>query len=53
MKYTISGDNLLFVNIEFQPGEMIYSEAGSMVYISEPGSYELDKVKPVKEDEKK
>jgi uncharacterized protein (TIGR00266 family) len=34
MKYTISGDNLQFVNIEFQPGEMIYSEAGSMVYMS-------------------
>ncbi|HRR66957.1 MAG TPA: TIGR00266 family protein [Methanomassiliicoccales archaeon] len=34
MKYTISGDNLQFVNIEFMPGEMIYSEAGSMVYMS-------------------
>jgi len=34
LKYTISGDNLQFVNIEFMPGEMIYSEAGSMVYMS-------------------
>ncbi|QLH75253.1 MAG: TIGR00266 family protein [Methanomassiliicoccales archaeon] len=34
MKYNISGDNLQFVNIEFNPGEVIYSEAGSMVYMS-------------------
>lgn len=34
MKYNITGDNLQFVNVEFNPGEMIYSEAGSMVYMS-------------------
>jgi len=34
MKYSITGDNLQFVNIEFMPGEMIYSEAGSMIYMS-------------------
>jgi uncharacterized protein (TIGR00266 family) len=34
MKYTITGDNLQFANLEIQPGETIYSEAGSMVYMS-------------------
>ncbi|OPY31360.1 MAG: hypothetical protein A4E32_01813 [Methanomassiliicoccales archaeon PtaU1.Bin124] len=34
MKYNITGDNLQFVNVEFNPGEMMYSEAGSMVYMS-------------------
>ncbi|NLI73697.1 MAG: TIGR00266 family protein [Euryarchaeota archaeon] len=34
MKYTITGDNLQFVNVEFEPGETLYSEAGSMVYMS-------------------
>jgi uncharacterized protein (TIGR00266 family) len=34
IKYSITGDNLQFVNIEFMPGEMIYSEAGSMIYMS-------------------
>jgi len=34
MKYSITGDNLQFVNVEFMPGEMIYSEAGSMLYMS-------------------
>lgn len=34
MKYTITGDNLQFVNVELTPGETIYSEAGSMVYMS-------------------
>ncbi|KQM12457.1 hypothetical protein AOA80_01885 [Methanomassiliicoccales archaeon RumEn M1] len=34
MKYTITGDNLQFVNVEFGPGEIMYSEAGSMVYMS-------------------
>lgn len=34
MKYTITGDNLQFVNIQFEPGEDIYSEAGAMVYMT-------------------
>jgi len=34
LKYNISGDNLQFVNIEFNPGEVLFSEAGSMVYMS-------------------
>jgi uncharacterized protein (TIGR00266 family) len=34
MKYTITGDNLQFVNVEFNPGEVMYSDAGSMVYMS-------------------
>lgn len=34
MKYNISGDNLQFANVEISPGEMVYSEAGSMVYMS-------------------
>ncbi|HUT26828.1 MAG TPA: TIGR00266 family protein [Methanomassiliicoccales archaeon] len=34
LKYNITGDNLQCVNVEFSPGEVIYSEAGSMVYMS-------------------
>lgn len=35
MDYKISGDNLQLVTIQIQPGEKIYAEAGSMVYMSE------------------
>ena len=34
MKYTITGDNLKFVNIELQPGEEFNSVAGAMAYMS-------------------
>jgi uncharacterized protein (AIM24 family) len=34
MKYTITGDNLQFANIEIGPSEMVYAEAGSMAYMS-------------------
>ncbi|MGE4274855.1 MAG: TIGR00266 family protein [Candidatus Methanomethylophilaceae archaeon] len=34
MKYTITGDNLQFANVQFEPGEDIYSEAGAMVYMT-------------------
>ncbi len=34
MEYKISGDNLQLVTIQIQPGEKIYAEAGSMVYMS-------------------
>ena len=34
MKYKISGDNLQLVTLQIDPGEMIYAEAGSMVYQS-------------------
>jgi uncharacterized protein (TIGR00266 family) len=34
MKYKISGDNLQLVTLEIDPGEKIYAEAGSMVYMS-------------------
>lgn len=34
MKYTITGDNLQFVNIELQPGEEFDSVAGAMAYMS-------------------
>ena len=34
MEYTISGDNLQLVTIQLQPGEKIFAEAGSMVYMS-------------------
>lgn len=34
MKYKISGDNLQLVTIEIDPGEKIFAEAGSMVYMS-------------------
>lgn len=34
MKYTITGDNLQFVNIELQPDEEFNSVAGAMAYMS-------------------
>ena len=34
MEYKISGDNLQLVTIQISPGEKIYAEAGSMVYMS-------------------
>ncbi|MEM0448334.1 MAG: TIGR00266 family protein [Methanomassiliicoccales archaeon] len=34
MRYTITGDNLQFANIEIGPGEMVYAEAGSMAYMT-------------------
>ena len=34
MKYTITGDNLQFVNCQLEQGEMIQSEAGRMVYMT-------------------
>jgi len=34
MKYSITGDNLQVVNVEIAPGEIIYGEAGAMVYMS-------------------
>ena len=34
MEYKISGDNLQLVTIEIEPNEMIYAEAGAMVYMS-------------------
>lgn len=34
MKYTITGDNLQFVNIQLDDGEMIQSEAGAMRYMT-------------------
>lgn len=34
MEYKISGDNLQLVTLEIQPGEKIFAEAGSMVYMS-------------------
>jgi len=34
VKYSISGDNLQVVNIEFMPGETVYGEAGAMAYMS-------------------
>lgn len=34
MKYTITGDNLQFANVQFEPGEDIYSETGAMVYMT-------------------
>lgn len=34
MKYTITGSNLQFVNAEIQPGEVLQSQAGSMVQMS-------------------
>lgn len=34
MKYSITGDNLQFVHIETEPAEMIWAEAGAMVYMS-------------------
>ncbi len=34
MKYKITGDNLQIVTLEIEPGEKVYAEAGSMVYMS-------------------
>jgi uncharacterized protein (TIGR00266 family) len=34
MKYTITGDNLQFANVEIAPGEMVYAEGGSMAYMT-------------------
>ncbi len=34
MKYTITGDNLQFVNIEINPGEVLNSVAGAMAYMT-------------------
>lgn len=34
MKYKITGDNLQIVTIELEPGEKVYGEAGSMVFMS-------------------
>lgn len=34
MDYKISGDNLQLVTLQIDPGEKIYAEAGSMVYMS-------------------
>lgn len=34
MKYNLTGDNLQFVTMEIQPGEMVWAEAGALVYMS-------------------
>ncbi|HDM66767.1 MAG TPA: TIGR00266 family protein [Thermoplasmatales archaeon] len=34
LEYKITGDNLQLVTIQLQPGQKIYAEAGSMVYMS-------------------
>lgn len=34
MKYTITGDNLQFVNVELNPGEELSSVAGAMAYMT-------------------
>lgn len=34
MKYTITGDNLQFVNVQLEPGEEFQSVSGAMVYMS-------------------
>ncbi len=34
MRHTITGDNLQFVHVEINPGELVWGEAGSMVYFS-------------------
>ena len=34
MKYKITGDNLQLVTVELSSGEMVYGEAGAMVYMS-------------------
>ncbi len=34
MKYKISGDNLQIVTLEMTPNELVYAEAGAMVYMS-------------------
>ncbi len=40
MEYTLIGDNLQFVTLEIQPGEMVYAEAGALVYMS--GNINMD-----------
>jgi uncharacterized protein (TIGR00266 family) len=35
MKYQIMGDNLQMAILEIEPNELVYSEAGAMVYMSE------------------
>ncbi|MCK5560028.1 MAG: AIM24 family protein, partial [Thermoplasmata archaeon] len=34
MNHKISGDNLQIVTLEIEPKELIYAEAGAMVYMS-------------------
>ena len=34
MKYTITGDNLQFVNVQLEPGEELMSTSGSMSYMT-------------------
>ena len=34
MRHSITGDNLQFVHVELDPGEMVWAEAGAMVYMS-------------------
>jgi len=34
MRYTITGDNLQFVNVELSPGEELHSVAGAMAYMT-------------------
>jgi len=34
MEYKISGDNLQLVTLQIQPGEKVFAEAGTMVYMS-------------------
>ncbi len=34
MRYQVTGDNLQVVQIEVQPGEKVYGEAGAMVFMS-------------------
>jgi uncharacterized protein (AIM24 family) len=34
MNYKISGDNLQIVTLEIDPNELVYAEAGAMVYMS-------------------
>ncbi len=40
MRYTITGDNLQLVNIEFSPEESIYSHGGAMAYMT--GNISMD-----------
>ncbi|MBM4237324.1 MAG: TIGR00266 family protein [Euryarchaeota archaeon] len=40
MKYSITGDNLQFANIEIAPGEVVFAEAGSMAYMT--GNVSMD-----------
>jgi uncharacterized protein (TIGR00266 family) len=34
MRHTITGDNLQFVHVELEPGELVWGEAGGMVYFT-------------------